>query len=666
MIMAEQTRILVEHISLSGSEVGPRNPMPIFAWQQPTLRKSAPPANNLSADELDGAFIWGEASVLPYQVHDGYDRSASTVTIKTIVVENELLRATIFPEYGGRLASLIDLTTGRELLFKNDVFRPANLASLNAWFSGGIEWNGPIAGHSPFTCSDVFCATVNTERGPLLRIYEFDRIKEMGWQIDLYLPPNEKFLYVHGKMLNGSNSIKGCYWWTNAAVPYSAGMRVLSPADYTVEHVLPDNHLERFDFDSHAFDVSRPDNWEYATSVFFRRPLCRRNWIASIGENGSGIAQMSTSEMPGRKMFYFGAGASGQRWMNYLSSERGGAYVEIQAGITPTQNQERIVLPGEAVEWTECWFGIGIDPRIAHAEQYQSACDAVQAQLDCILPESTIQQVDAWLREQADVPASEIQHRGAAWGLLHESISGRRLGKGLDFTSDVTVESPWEELLRTGTFSSDSLATIPEIWVAGETWRSVLISSMAEHGETWLHLMALGIIELDKGHVEIARGRFERSDAYRRTWLSLRNRALVAMDFESSKNLYWEAWNCPGAPWQLAVEIVNWLKGLNKTSELTSFVDMLPENVLQRERIRLAVAHIALERGDLNTVADILEGDFATLREGEMVLSDLWESLQIQIAGHQLGRVLSNDEIVSLKKSRPVPSRIDFRMFPEK
>ena len=46
-----------------------------------------------------------------------------------------------------------------------------------AWTSGGIEWNyspGKV-GHSAFSDDDVHAALLTTERGPLLRIYEFDR-----------------------------------------------------------------------------------------------------------------------------------------------------------------------------------------------------------------------------------------------------------------------------------------------------------------------------------------------------------------------------------------------------------------------------------------------------------------------------------------------------------
>ena len=104
------------------------------------------------------------------------------------MIDNGRLRAVVAPSLGGRLLELKDLATGRDLVFRNPVFQPANLASLNAWFSGGIEWNGLIPGHTPFTCAPVFAGVRDTPQGPILRIYEFDRIVEATWQIDLFLP----------------------------------------------------------------------------------------------------------------------------------------------------------------------------------------------------------------------------------------------------------------------------------------------------------------------------------------------------------------------------------------------------------------------------------------------------------------------------------------------
>ena len=193
-------------------------------------------------------FNWGEDSILPYQVSDDYDREQRPAELDVLVIENERLRAVIAPSLGGRLLELKDLASGRDLVFRNPVFQPANLAALNAWFSGGIEWNGLIPGHTPFTCAPVFAGVRETEQGPILRIYEFDRIVEATWQIDLFLPAGSAQLFAHGRIVNPSAEPRLAYWWTNIAAPMSEGTRVLSPAEYSIEHIWPGNNLGRCDF----------------------------------------------------------------------------------------------------------------------------------------------------------------------------------------------------------------------------------------------------------------------------------------------------------------------------------------------------------------------------------------------------------------------------------
>ena len=64
------------------------------------------------------------------------------------------------------------------------------------------------------------------------------------------------------------------------------GTRVLSPADYSIEHIWPGNNLGRCEFPRADWDASYPDNWENATSVFFRAPSAPRLFIASVDRDG--------------------------------------------------------------------------------------------------------------------------------------------------------------------------------------------------------------------------------------------------------------------------------------------------------------------------------------------------------------------------------------------
>lgn len=101
----------------------------------------------------------------PYRQYNCYNRKLQQKNLKTAILENDYLKAVFLPEMGGRLWSLLDKKTGRNLLYTNDVIRPGNLAIRNAWVSGGVEWNIGMIGHTPFTMETLFTASLEDESG---------------------------------------------------------------------------------------------------------------------------------------------------------------------------------------------------------------------------------------------------------------------------------------------------------------------------------------------------------------------------------------------------------------------------------------------------------------------------------------------------------------------
>jgi len=123
-------------------------------------------------------------TLLPHQVQNQYDRAREELEFDGAVLENEYLKATFVTSLGGRLWSLYDKKEEKELLYANDVFQPGNLALRNAWFSGGVEWNIGIKGHNMWTCSPLFAEELkDTDGTPMLRMYEFERIRGVAYSI---------------------------------------------------------------------------------------------------------------------------------------------------------------------------------------------------------------------------------------------------------------------------------------------------------------------------------------------------------------------------------------------------------------------------------------------------------------------------------------------------
>ena len=60
-----------------------------------------------------------------------------------IYLENEYLKVTILPSFGGKLFSAIDKTNGHEIFHRNCTIKPDLIGTLGAWISGGVEWCFP-------------------------------------------------------------------------------------------------------------------------------------------------------------------------------------------------------------------------------------------------------------------------------------------------------------------------------------------------------------------------------------------------------------------------------------------------------------------------------------------------------------------------------------------
>jgi tetratricopeptide (TPR) repeat protein len=643
--------------------LGPPNLWPQFRFQiqEAPIRESA----DLSAEDRTGMFANAAVPPMPYLIQDNYTRQRKNGRLPTIQVENAALRATFYPSLGGRMISLYDKRGRRELLFDNPVLQFANLAIRNAWFSGGVEWNGPLYGHSLLTCSSVFAGMVETPRGPLLRIYEFDRALETTWQVDVFLPHDDDRLWVHVKAMNPNAHDVRFYWWTNIAVPLTRETRVLSPADYALSHEASGNARLAFPiFD--GFDGSYPFNYPYAKSVFFRKHGNSKPWSVCVDGHGRGLSHVSTRTLFGRKFFTWGTGRGGKRWMEFLSASGKGDYIEIQGGVTPTQLQTCPLKAGTSIEWTECIGPFAMNVKAAHDPDYSAACAAAGRVVHDRVPTSAIQEMDAFLIAQAAAPVRSLLHRGAGWGWLHEKRTGRTISPGMKFEANSgEEEQPWAELLSAGTFSNDTLNKRPYSFNVSAGWADVMRESARAHGATWLHHFHLGVAEMETGATAKAFAHFESSLALKNNAPACRCLALLYQlrgDLAAAQSAYTRAWSLCGNDRNLAVEIAEFFTRHERYAAFDEFVKSLPAPIAEHERIALMKAQIALERGEYAAVRRLLQREYCTIREGEISLSDLWFDSYTREAEGRAGRKLTPAEKGKLMEEFPPPPQIDFRM----
>lgn len=161
-------------------------------------------------------------------------------------------------------------------------------------------------------------------------MYEYERIRGTAYGFDAWLPEGSRFLFIRPRIENNTDHAVWTYWWSNIAVPYTDGMRVIAPADKTFVNYADDNHyfLDFADVPvARGVDISYPKNVKIAQDFFFYIPDRAPKWIAAVDEKGLGLVQCSTRNLLGRKLFVWGDSHGGDNWKNFLSDGTNEGYL---------------------------------------------------------------------------------------------------------------------------------------------------------------------------------------------------------------------------------------------------------------------------------------------------------------------------------------------------
>ena len=168
------------------------------------------------------------------------------------------------------------------------------------------------------------------------------------------------------------------YWWTNVAAVAGPHTRVLAPATTAVRTEYPDRltsvAVPRFRGSDRTRRQLRRGH-HHAADFFYdiARPQ-EQPWIATIEPDGSGLAQVSTAQLPRAASCSCGAPVpAGERWQRWLSGDDEHAIRrEIQAGLAPTQ-YDLVALPAGATwEWTEAFGPVQVDPTAGGSDDWPS------------------------------------------------------------------------------------------------------------------------------------------------------------------------------------------------------------------------------------------------------------------------------------------------------
>ena len=673
------------------------NPLPRFRKRNVSIS----PTKGDFPDHLKEGIGFQE-KVLPYTLQDRYSRKRIPLRLKCFVMENEYLKAEFLPEYGGRLYSLFDKKRNRDLVMKNPVIQPANLAIRNAWLSGGIEWNIGNIGHTYTTCDNVFAAILEDDKGSsFLRIYEFERLKSIFWQVDFHLPDDSTELLVHVRTVNPFPKDTTTYWWSNVAVPDDGKTRILASSKSIISFVDGAMMYERLP-NIEAMpgsDVSYPSNATRSFDFFVQqdeKDNC--TWEAAAYSDGVVLYERSTPPLSCKKLFCWGNHNAGKHWQEFLSDKGHGYYAEIQAGIAPSQLHDKKMKANSTIEWTQAFGGLCGDMDSLYNSDYTVAAGYLGGLIDSRMSEQRLNLIDENLKKLADLPVSEseILHTGSGFGALEaKRMAIDKDGKvpsSMCFPSFTMgkEQAPFLHLLKEGILPDESPRYYTPTYMISDKWIPRLKNSLdAPGGETWYSLLQYGIAVYENTDLSLYakdsvtdEDNAQRADLAEKLWtrslelcpsyLALRNLAQLEWqrgNTESAESYYDRAIAEDGAfdDFALAAEYMGFLVGEGKYQKLWSLYSSLPEECKKADRISIYAAMAAVKLSELSYLEEFFAKEHYDIREGECSLTDIWFEFCARKMARERGLDENDHEVISILFDEawdtcPPSEDIDFRM----
>ena len=652
--------LTIKTVTLRAADLGPKNPLPSVL---PVLNVQTQKSPALGEEDEIFFDIGKIRTIYPYTQQNLYGRELREKEFRAAVLENDFLKATFLPELGGRLWSLYDKTAGRELLYVNDCIRLCNLALRNAWFSGGVEWNIGMIGHSPFTCAPLFTETLEADDStPVLRMYEYERLRNVTYQMDFSLPQDSRFLLCRMRIVNLNRTTVPMYWWSNIAVPEQEGGRVIVPAEASYYSFWNTIGKIRMPYRGKR-EVSYPTHTECSMDYFYITEDKRQKYIAAVGPDGYGLLQTSTSRLKGRKLFVWGQGQGGRNWQHFLT-DQAGSYAEIQAGLGRTQYECLPMPPLAAWEWEEAYGAIQVGETALHGP-WEEARREVAARVEALMPEEQLEtRLAADKRDSVFRTGHPVLSGSGSGGLenARRTAAGEPpLSEHLPFGAPGREEQHWAELLATGRMPCPPADEAPQSYMVGERWMHLLEASLEQDENNWYAWYHYGLMTLQAGEIAAAADRLGRSLSLMPTawaWYALAGCRYTLGDAAGALQAMREALCLRPQELSLLRDAFRLLSEAGEYTEIRERFSSLEETLKQDGKLKFYEADACAHTGNPAAAEAILQENggliIPDIREGETSLTNLWLYLEEQKCRRE-GRAAD-------QATAEVPPRWDFRM----
>jgi hypothetical protein len=265
-----------------------------------------------------------------------------------IVLQNDHVKATICPDLGGKVYSLIHQPSGKEVLYVPDVIRYTRILPRFYFIAGGIEVSFPIS-HSPTQNESVLYKIDKTKDRIYVTCGERELRFGMQWSVEYSLGINDDFLTQRVVFYNPGNNAYPWMSWSNAALPSAPDTRYDFPNGKVLSH---SSKVDTIDWEKQG--PGTESAIKEMTGYFWKTKDVNA-FGAFTPSIGSGLYHIADEKIAsGIKLWSYGT-ADDSAW-SVLSTAKHQTYIEIQGGPISDQSIKLEMQPKQKRWHVEFWF----------------------------------------------------------------------------------------------------------------------------------------------------------------------------------------------------------------------------------------------------------------------------------------------------------------------
>ncbi|MGM9760304.1 MAG: DUF5107 domain-containing protein, partial [Parabacteroides sp.] len=267
----------------------------------------------------------------PYFRFDGFSAKGIDKSWKTVELENDYIRLSLYPEVGGKIWGAIDKSTGQAFIYNNHVVKFRDIAMRGPWTSGGIEFNFGIIGHVPTSSTPIDYYTRQKPDGSVsCYIASYEWVTRTYWCVEVNLPKDKAYFTTTTTWFNQSDLDQPYYQWMNAGYKAAGKAQFCYPGNSYIGH---NGELGTFPQDEEGRDLSWYDNNNFGSSksehvLGFYNDYYGIYWHE---DNYGSVHHAGYDEKLGMKIFLWGQARDGGIWEDLLT-DTDGQYIELQSG----------------------------------------------------------------------------------------------------------------------------------------------------------------------------------------------------------------------------------------------------------------------------------------------------------------------------------------------